>query len=59
MFQFYRAIYAGSFDPPTLGHLWMIEESIKIFPQIIVAIGENQAKKSMFSIDVLKYCSIL
>ncbi|MCE3267995.1 MAG: pantetheine-phosphate adenylyltransferase, partial [Burkholderiales bacterium] len=35
------AVYAGSFDPITNGHLWMIEQSCKIFDKLIVAIGEN------------------
>ena len=50
MFHSYRAIYAGSFDPPTLGHLWMINEAINIFPRILVAVGENKSKNPMFSV---------
>jgi pantetheine-phosphate adenylyltransferase len=44
------AIYAGSFDPPTNGHLWMIERGAEIFDRLIVAIGVNPAKKSMFTV---------
>ena len=36
-----RAVYAGSFDPPTLGHLWMIQEAQSLFDELIVAIGTN------------------
>ena len=44
-------VYAGSFDPPTLGHMWMIEQGAKLFDTLIVAIGVNPEKKSMFSVD--------
>lgn len=45
------AVYAGSFDPITNGHLWMIEQSCKIFDKVIVAIGENADKKYTFSLE--------
>jgi len=45
------AVYAGSFDPPTTGHLWMIREGARIFDQLVVAVGENPDKKSTFSLD--------
>ncbi len=45
-----RAVYAGSFDPPTNGHVWMIQEAHKIFDEVIVAIGTNAEKKSTYSI---------
>lgn len=48
------AVYAGSFDPPTLGHLDAIERSLKIFDRLIVAIGVNSAKKPMFTVDERK-----
>lgn len=44
------AIYAGSFDPPTNGHLWMIERGAELFDRLIVAIGTNPAKKGMFPV---------
>lgn len=44
------AIYAGSFDPPTNGHRWMIEESAKLFDKLIVAVGTNPDKKLMFTV---------
>ena len=44
------AIYAGSFDPPTLGHLWMIERGAHLFDRLIVAIGTNTGKRYTFSV---------
>lgn len=44
-------IYAGTFDPPTLGHAWMIERAASLFDEIIVAIGINPDKKTLFSVD--------
>ncbi len=46
-----RAVYAGSFDPPTLGHLWMIQEAQSLFDELIVAIGTNPEKRSTYSIE--------
>jgi pantetheine-phosphate adenylyltransferase len=45
------AVYAGSFDPPTNGHLWMIERGAALFDILIVAVGVNPNKTSMFSIN--------
>jgi pantetheine-phosphate adenylyltransferase len=45
------AVYAGSFDPPTNGHLWMIERGLEMFDQLIVAIGNNPAKQYSFTVD--------
>jgi pantetheine-phosphate adenylyltransferase len=42
------AVYAGTFDPVTLGHLWMIEQGSIIFDKLVVAIGMNFEKKSYF-----------
>lgn len=46
-----RAIYPGSFDPPTFGHLDMIERSSGMVDELIVAILRNSAKNPLFSID--------
>lgn len=46
-----RAVYAGSFDPPTNGHLWMIKQAAKMFDVVIVAVGSNPAKKPTFSLE--------
>lgn len=45
------AVYAGSFDPPTNGHLWMIERGLELFDTLIVAIGENPSKDYTFSVE--------
>jgi pantetheine-phosphate adenylyltransferase len=42
-------IYPGSFDPPTLGHLDVIERAAKLFDEIIVAIGVNSSKQPLLS----------
>ena len=46
-----KAIYPGSFDPITNGHLDIIYRASKIFDKIIVVIAENSKKKSLFSTD--------
>ncbi len=49
--RFRRAVYAGSFDPITNGHLWMIQEGSHLFDELIVAVGVNAGKKYTFSLD--------
>jgi pantetheine-phosphate adenylyltransferase len=44
------AIYPGSFDPPTNGHLDLIERGAKIFEELVVAILRNTEKSPMFSV---------
>ena len=44
------AIYPGSFDPPTLGHLDVIQRALKLCSRLIIAIGENAEKTPLFSI---------
>ena len=46
-----KAVYAGSFDPITLGHLWVIQQASPLFDKLVVAIGINPEKKSSFSLD--------
>lgn len=46
-----RAIYPGSFDPITNGHLDIIERGCKLFDEIIVAILVNPNKEPLFSIE--------
>lgn len=43
------AVYAGSFDPPTNGHVWMIEKAYEMFDELTVAVGMNPDKKATFS----------
>lgn len=45
------AVYAGSFDPPTNGHLWMIEKGLELFDQLYVAIGSNPSKAYTFEVN--------
>ena len=45
------AVYAGSFDPLTNGHLWMIERGLELFDILIVAIGENPSKHYTFTVE--------
>ncbi len=45
------AIYPGSFDPVTNGHLDIVERGLKLFDKVIVAIMHNPGKESLFSID--------
>ena len=44
------AIYPGSFDPLTNGHLDVIERAIKLFDQVIVAIANNDTKNPLFTL---------
>ena len=46
-----NAVYAGVFDPFTLGHLWMVEEGAALFDTLIVAVGVNPEKRCAFSLD--------
>ena len=48
------ALYPGSFDPLTLGHLDIIERGSKIFSKLIVAVGHSAVKSSVFSVDERK-----
>ncbi|MFZ4507351.1 MAG: pantetheine-phosphate adenylyltransferase [Fimbriimonas sp.] len=45
------AIYPGTFDPPTLGHLDLIERASRLFDHLIVAVGVNSSKKPLLSAD--------
>lgn len=46
-----RAVYPGSFDPVTFGHLDIIERSSKIVDELVVGVLKNSAKNSLFSPD--------
>jgi len=43
-----KAVFPGSFDPITIGHLDIVERAIKVFDEIIIAVGDNTDKKYMF-----------
>lgn len=46
-----RALFPGSFDPITLGHFDIIQRGVKLFDEVVVAIGINAEKKYMFSLE--------
>lgn len=48
------AIYPGSFDPLTNGHVAIVERGLKLFDKIIIAILYNPAKKSLFTVEERK-----
>lgn len=45
-----KAIYAGTFDPPTLGHLWVIKAAAQLFDKLEVTIGLNPTKQVTFDL---------
>jgi pantetheine-phosphate adenylyltransferase len=45
------AVYAGSFDPVTFGHLDLIERSGRIFAEVVVAVGRHATKKAFFTFE--------
>ena len=45
------AVYPGSFDPITYGHLDIIERGLEVFDEIIIAVARNSEKKSLFSTE--------
>ncbi|MEW6425672.1 MAG: pantetheine-phosphate adenylyltransferase [Bacillota bacterium] len=53
-----KAVYPGSFDPLTYGHLDVIERAASLFEEVIVAVSRNASKKPLFSVaervDMLK-----
>lgn len=44
-------VYAGSFDPPTVGHLWMINQGVRLFDRLAVAIGSHPEKRCTFALE--------
>ena len=46
-----KAVYTGSFDPVTLGHLHIIERSAQLYEELVIGIGVNMAKSPLFGID--------
>ena len=49
-----KAVFPGSFDPITLGHLDVINRGLSLFDEVIIAIGINADKKHMFSLEERK-----
>jgi Phosphopantetheine adenylyltransferase (EC 2.7.7.3) len=48
-------IYPGTFDPITNGHLDIIKRALKLFDLVIVAVGENPQKQTLFSLEERVY----
>ena len=46
-----KAVFPGSFDPPTLGHINIIERASSIFDELMVVVAENSQKKHLFSLE--------
>ncbi|MDR1576615.1 MAG: pantetheine-phosphate adenylyltransferase [Deltaproteobacteria bacterium] len=46
-----RAIYPGTFDPPTLGHVGLIKRALDIFDELIIVVAKNLQKKTLFSTE--------
>jgi pantetheine-phosphate adenylyltransferase len=55
-----RAIFPGTFDPFTLGHYALVVRALELFDNIVIAIGNNAGKKTMFSVEqrisIIKAC---
>src|SRR5690242_6354654 len=45
------AVYPGSFDPPTLGHLDIVERAARLYDLLVVGVGRNSSKNHLFSVD--------
>jgi len=45
------AIYPGSFDPPTYGHLDLVERATRMFSHVVVAVARNAEKAGLFSVE--------
>jgi len=46
-----KAIYPGTFDPVTFGHIDIIKRAQQLFPQLIVAVADNEQKQPFFSLE--------
>ncbi len=46
-----KAVFAGSFDPFTIGHKDIVNQALNVFDEIIIAVGENSSKLCMFSLS--------
>jgi pantetheine-phosphate adenylyltransferase len=45
------AIYPGSFDPPTNGHLDIVERASRLFDRVVIGVGRNLSKKTVFTAE--------
>jgi len=46
-----RAIFPGTFDPFTIGHYSIVQRGLSLFDEIVIGIGLNQTKKSLFTVE--------
>ncbi|MCH9716275.1 MAG: pantetheine-phosphate adenylyltransferase [Gammaproteobacteria bacterium] len=51
-----KAIYPGTFDPVTNGHVDLITRASRLFPELVVAVANNQPKKPFFSLETRIAC---
>ncbi len=49
-----KVVFPGSFDPPTNGHLNLIQRASRVFDEVVVVIGDNGEKTNLFSIEERK-----
>ena len=45
------ALFAGSFDPFTRGHAAVVKEALRLFDEVVIAVGDNVSKHSLLSVD--------
>jgi pantetheine-phosphate adenylyltransferase len=46
-----KALYSGSFDPPTMGHMDIISRAAKLYDELVIGVIGNPSKKSMFTLE--------
>ena len=46
-----RAVYPGTFDPVTYGHIDVIKRAVRIFDEVVVAVAHNPGKSPLFSVE--------
>ena len=46
-----KALYSGSFDPPTMGHMDIITRAAKLYDELVIGVGINPSKQSMFTLE--------
>ena len=46
-----RAIYPGSFDPITRGHIDLVERASRLFDEVVVAVADSKSKKTLFTLE--------
>jgi len=46
-----KAVYPGSFDPVTYGHIDLIKRALKMFDKVVVAVANNSSKENLFSLE--------